>query len=72
MVYFGYINFLRGFSQLPHAVDDADRLALLPRSRSAAALIALFAIEQLVNGWRNGFEGTAEDDRPPPDGVPSP
>ena len=27
-VYFGYLNFLRGFTQLPHAVDDADRLAL--------------------------------------------
>ena len=29
----------------------------MPRSRSRGALIALFAFEQLVNGWRNGFEG---------------
>ena len=44
----------------------------MPRSRSAVRLITLFAVEQLVNGWRNGFEGTAEDDLPPPEGVPPP
>ena len=41
--------------QLPHAVDDADRLALRVDPVSGV-LIALFTIEQLVNGLRNGFE----------------
>ncbi|MGA8471082.1 MAG: TRAP transporter small permease, partial [Pseudolabrys sp.] len=29
---------------------------------AAGVLIALFTIEQLVNGWRNGFEGPEDAD----------
>jgi TRAP-type C4-dicarboxylate transport system permease small subunit len=28
----------------------------------AGALVALFAIEQLVNGWKNGFEGPEDNE----------
>jgi TRAP-type C4-dicarboxylate transport system permease small subunit len=60
LTYFGYINFLRGFSsfRMPSMTPIASLYAAIPIS---GALIALFAFEQLVNGWRNGFEGTAED-----------
>ena len=30
----------------------------MPRSRISGALVALFTIEQIVNGWRNGFVNT--------------
>jgi len=30
----------------------------------SGAFVALFTVEQLVNGWRNGFEGTATSRRP--------
>jgi TRAP-type C4-dicarboxylate transport system permease small subunit len=55
LVYFGYINFLRGFSsfRMPSLTPIASLYAAIP---IAGALIALFAIEQLVNGWRNGFD----------------
>jgi TRAP-type C4-dicarboxylate transport system permease small subunit len=55
MVYFGYINFLRGFGsfRMPSLTPIASLYAAIPL---AGALIALFAIEQLVNGWRNGFD----------------
>jgi TRAP-type C4-dicarboxylate transport system permease small subunit len=29
---------------------------------AAGVLIALFTIEQLVNGWKNGFEGPEDRD----------
>jgi TRAP-type C4-dicarboxylate transport system permease small subunit len=60
---FGYVNFLRGFSsfRMPSMTPIASLYAAIPIS---GALIALFAFEQLVNGWKNGFEGTAEDDTP--------
>jgi len=71
LTYFGYINFLRGFSsfRMPSMTPIASLYAAIPIS---GALITLFAVEQLVNGWRNGFEGAAEDDEPPPEGVPPP
>ena len=71
LTYYGYINFLRGFSsfRMPSMTPIASLYAAIPIS---GALITLFAVEQLVNGWRNGFEGTAEDDEPPPEGVPPP
>jgi TRAP-type C4-dicarboxylate transport system permease small subunit len=55
MVYFGYINFLRGFGsfRMPSLTPIASLYAAIPLS---GALIALFTIEQLVNGWRNGFD----------------
>jgi TRAP-type C4-dicarboxylate transport system permease small subunit len=55
LIYFGYINFLRGFSsfRMPSLTPIASLYAAIPL---AGALIALFTIEQLVNGWRKGFD----------------
>jgi TRAP-type C4-dicarboxylate transport system permease small subunit len=55
MVWFGYINFLRGFGsfRMPSLTPIASLYAAIPLS---GALIALFAVEQLVNGWRYGFD----------------
>jgi TRAP-type C4-dicarboxylate transport system permease small subunit len=55
MVYFGYINFLQGFGsfRMPSLTPIASLYAAIPIS---GALIALFTVEQLVNGWRHGFE----------------
>ena len=55
MVYFGYINFIRGFQsfRMPSLTPIASLYAAIPIS---GAIIALFAVEQLVNGWRNGFD----------------
>jgi TRAP-type C4-dicarboxylate transport system permease small subunit len=54
MVYFGYINFLQGFGsfRMPSMTPIASLYAAIPLS---GALIALFTLEQLVNGWRHGF-----------------
>ena len=59
MIYFGYVNFLRGFGsfRMPSMTPIASLYAAIPLS---GALIALFAVEQLVNGWRNGFDHPAE------------
>ena len=63
MVYFGYLNFLNGFSsfRMPSMTPIASLYAAIPLS---GMLIALFAVEQLVNGWRNGFDHP--DDRMEP------
>jgi TRAP-type C4-dicarboxylate transport system permease small subunit len=55
LVYFGHLNFLRGFSsfQMPSLTPIASLYAAIPL---AGTLIALFTIEQLVNGCRNGFD----------------
>jgi len=55
MVWFGYLNFMRGFGsfRLPSNTPIASLYAAIPLS---GALIALFVVEQIVNGWRNGFE----------------
>ena len=55
LVYYGYLNFMRGFGsfRLPSNTPIASLYAAIPL---AGALIALFTIEQIVNGWRNGFE----------------
>jgi TRAP-type C4-dicarboxylate transport system permease small subunit len=57
MVWFGYINFLEGFHafRMPSLTPLASLYAAIPLS---GALVALFALEQLVNGWRNGFAGS--------------
>jgi TRAP-type C4-dicarboxylate transport system permease small subunit len=59
MIAFGYVNFLRGFGsfRMPSMTPIASLYAAIPLS---GALIALFAVEQLVNGWRNGFDHPAE------------
>jgi len=55
LVYFGYINFLRGFGsfRMPSMTPIASLYVAIP---ICGALIALFTIEQLVNGCRNGFD----------------
>jgi TRAP-type C4-dicarboxylate transport system permease small subunit len=55
LVYYGYQNFLRGFGsfRLPSNTPIASLYAAIPLS---GALIALFTVEQIVNGWRHGFE----------------
>lgn len=55
LIYFGYINFLRGFSsfRMPSMTPIASLYAAIPLS---GILVALFTIEQLVNGIRNGFD----------------
>jgi TRAP-type C4-dicarboxylate transport system permease small subunit len=62
MVWFGYINFLQGFGsfRMPSMTPIASLYAAIPLS---GALICLFTVEQLVNGWRNGFAG--EEPREP-------
>jgi TRAP-type C4-dicarboxylate transport system permease small subunit len=60
LVYFGYLNYLRGFGsfRLPSMTPIASLYAAIPLS---GALIFLFTVEQLVNGCRYGF------DHPEPD-----
>src|SRR5580658_7374606 len=55
LICFGYVNFIRGFGsfRLPSGTPIASLYAAIPLS---GALIALFTIEQLVNGIRNGFD----------------
>ena len=55
LIYFGYINFLRGFSsfRMPSMTPIASLYAAIPIS---GVLIALFTVEQLVNGCRKGFD----------------
>ena len=54
MVWFGYLNFLAGFGnfRMPSMTPLASLYAAIPLS---GALIAVFTVEQLVNGWRHGF-----------------
>jgi TRAP-type C4-dicarboxylate transport system permease small subunit len=55
LIWFGYINYLRGFGsfRLPSGTPIASLYAAIP---VAGVLITLFTIEQLVNGIRNGFD----------------
>ena len=59
MIVFGYQNFLRGFSsfRMPSMTPIASLYAAIPIS---GALIALFTIEQLINGLKNGFDHPAD------------
>ena len=54
MIYFGYLNFLDGFKSLrmPSMTPLSSLYAAIPL---CGILITLFTIEQMVNGWRNGF-----------------
>jgi len=55
MIYFGYLNFLDGFKSLrmPSMTPLATLYIAIP---VCGALVALFTIEQMVNGWRHGFQ----------------
>jgi TRAP-type C4-dicarboxylate transport system permease small subunit len=63
LVYFGYLNFLRGFSsfRMPSLTPIASLYAAIPLS---GLLIGLFTIEQLVNGFRNGFDHPEPPEEP--------
>jgi TRAP-type C4-dicarboxylate transport system permease small subunit len=60
LVWFGYLNVLDGFKSLrmPSMTPLASLYAGIPL---CGVLVALFTIEQLVNGWKNGFEGPAHE-----------
>lgn len=59
MIFGGYTNYLGGFGSfmVPSGTPLAVVTACLPIS---GALIALFTVEQLVNGWRHGFASQDE------------
>jgi TRAP-type C4-dicarboxylate transport system permease small subunit len=61
MIYFGYLNFLDGFKSLrmPSMTPLSSLYAAIPL---CGALISLFIIEQIVNGWNNGFVGVNPTD----------
>jgi TRAP-type C4-dicarboxylate transport system permease small subunit len=55
MVVFGYLNYLTGFGSflMPSLTPIAVLYAAIP---VAGALVALFTVEELINGWTRGFE----------------
>jgi TRAP-type C4-dicarboxylate transport system permease small subunit len=55
LVWYGYLNYVRGFGsfRLPSGTPIASLYAVIPLS---GILIALFTLEQIVNGIRNGFD----------------
>lgn len=59
MIVFGYLNFLTGFGSflMPSVTPIAVLYAAIP---VGGALAALFTVEELINGWRHGFETPAE------------
>jgi TRAP-type C4-dicarboxylate transport system permease small subunit len=66
LVVFGFQNFLTGFGsfRMPSMLPIAYLFAIIPVS---GVLVGLFSIEQMWNGWRNGFEGA--DERPEPESI---
>jgi TRAP-type C4-dicarboxylate transport system permease small subunit len=56
MVWFGWANFLHGFGsfRMPSLTPLAWWYLAIPLS---GAFVCLFAVEQLINGWRHGFPG---------------
>jgi TRAP-type C4-dicarboxylate transport system permease small subunit len=69
-VWFGYLNFLRGFSsfRMPSMTPIASLYAAIPL---CGVLVALFTIEQIVNGLRNGFEHAEPQDAAGPPAEPA-
>ncbi|MEO6361821.1 MAG: TRAP transporter small permease [Caldimonas sp.] len=65
MVWYGYLNVLDGFRSLrmPSMTPLASLYAAIPL---CGALVALFTVEQLVNGWKNGFIVAPESREAPP------
>jgi TRAP-type C4-dicarboxylate transport system permease small subunit len=65
LIRYGYLNYLRGFGsfRLPSGQPISYLYVIIPLS---GILIALFTIEQIVNGLANGFdhaEPPSDDDR---------
>lgn len=61
MVWFGYRNALLdlGSFRMPWLIPLTVYTAIVPIS---GALVMLFSVEQIVNGWHNGFEGPEDDE----------
>ena len=61
IVWFGWKNALLdlGSYRMPSLVPLTVYTAIVP---VAGVLIALFSVEQLVNGWKHGFEGPEDRD----------
>jgi TRAP-type C4-dicarboxylate transport system permease small subunit len=61
MIVFGIQNFMNdlGSYRAPSLIPLATYTACVPLS---GALIALFCVEQLINGWRHGYEGPEDAD----------
>lgn len=61
LVWFGWKNALldMGSYRMPSLIPLAVYTGIVP---VAGLLVALFSIEQLVNGWKNGFEGPEDRD----------
>lgn len=61
IVRYGYQNAILdlGSYRMPSLIPLTVYTAIVPMS---GVLIALFTIEQLVNGWRHGFEGPEDQD----------
>ena len=64
LVWYGYLNYLRGFGsfRLPSMTPIASLYAAIP---ICGALVALFTIEQLINGLKNGFAREEPVEAPP-------
>jgi TRAP-type C4-dicarboxylate transport system permease small subunit len=61
MLVFGLQNFLNdmGSYRAPSLIPLSSYTASVP---IAGALIVLFSLEQIINGWRHGFEGPEDAD----------
>jgi TRAP-type C4-dicarboxylate transport system permease small subunit len=61
MFWFGIKNTMLdwGSFRMPSLIPMTAYTAAVP---FAGALIALFSVEQIINGWRNGFEGPEDDE----------
>ena len=61
LVWFGWKNAILdlGSYRMPSLIPLTVYTAMVP---IAGALIALFTIEQLVNGWQHGFEGPEDNE----------
>jgi TRAP-type C4-dicarboxylate transport system permease small subunit len=59
MMVFGYKNYLASFGSflMPSTTPIAVLTAAIP---VAGCLIALFIVEELINGWRRGFEPSGQ------------
>ena len=66
LVWFGWQNAILdlGSYRMPSLIPLTVYTGIVP---AAGALIALFTVEQMVNGWRNGFEGPEDGDNLPAD-----
>lgn len=62
LIYHGYLNFLQGFGSFLQT--SGQPIAVLTAAIPVlGVLTALFTVEQLFNGCRNGFEGMSRDVR---------